>query len=202
MKSVRILNGYRVIFQPEHPTSMKSENWDGYVYEHIYFIETELGRPLSKEEVVHHLDGDTGNNRLGNLLVLSRGMHLRLHAWITKGATTIERGCTNGVNSGNSKVVNQFCKVCDITLQEGQESYCSNQCRGLGRRVTDRPSREQLAADIMAMQLTSVGKKYGVSDNAIRKWAKSYLLPTKRTVSQASGIPEEGAETSGEVQSS
>lgn len=24
MKSVRILNGYRVIFQPEHPTSMKT----------------------------------------------------------------------------------------------------------------------------------------------------------------------------------
>ena len=49
------------------------------------------------------------------------------------------------------------------------------------------------------MPYTKVGIKYGVSDNAIRKWLKAYGI-NKATLSQARGIPLEGAETSGEVQ--
>lgn len=199
MKSTRMLNGYRVIYRPEHPTSMRCANWFGYVYEHIYLVEIELGRSLTPDEIVHHLDEDRSNNRLQNLLVILRSMHRRLHAWIDKGAASLEIGCENGVNSGNSKACNAFCKVCDITLQEGQEYYCSNSCRAVDNRVVDRPSRDALANDISSMSMSAIGRKYGVSDNAIRKWARSYSLPTKRTVSRASSTLDEGAETSGEV---
>jgi hypothetical protein len=39
------------------------------------------------------------------------------------------------------------------------------------RKVT-RPSYEQLTADLETMSFVAVGRKYGVSDNAIRKWLR------------------------------
>jgi hypothetical protein len=41
------------------------------------------------------------------------------------------------------------------------------------RKVKERPSREQLLEDIATLNYVGTGKKYGVSDNAIRKWEKS-----------------------------
>lgn len=43
-----------------------------------------------------------------------------------------------------------------------------------------RPLKEQLIKDMENLPYTEIGKKYGVSDNAVRKWAKSYGLETKK----------------------
>ena len=43
----------------------------------------------------------------------------------------------------------------------------------LSRKV-ERPSYEQLIDDIKNSNYSAVGRKYGVSDNAIRKWIKKY----------------------------
>ena len=37
-----------------------------------------------------------------------------------------------------------------------------------------------LAKEIVASSFLAVGRKYGVSDNAIRKWCKAYDIPTKK----------------------
>jgi hypothetical protein len=42
------------------------------------------------------------------------------------------------------------------------------------RRKVERPSYEQLMADVESMSLLAVGRKYGVSDNAVRKWIRWY----------------------------
>jgi 5-methylcytosine-specific restriction endonuclease McrA len=42
------------------------------------------------------------------------------------------------------------------------------------RRKVDRPSKEELEQLITITPMTSIAKKYGVSDNAVRKWIKSY----------------------------
>jgi transposase-like protein len=39
--------------------------------------------------------------------------------------------------------------------------------------VKDRPSVEQINDDLETMSMVAVGKKYGVSDNAVRKWIRS-----------------------------
>ena len=39
-------------------------------HEHRLVAEEKLGRPLRKEEVVHHIDGDYKNNDPNNLMVL------------------------------------------------------------------------------------------------------------------------------------
>lgn len=203
MKSaVRVLNGYRVIFLPQHPRAMMNENWEGYVYEHVVVAEESLGRSLRDEEVVHHLNGNKGDNRRNNLLVLERSQHGRLHAWIDSGAPGLETARKNRVDSmKTSDKEPEFCGICERTLQEKQLRYCSIDCQSLASRVAIRPTKAQLESEMRTMSFSGLGRKYGVSDNAVRKWAKSYgLVPS--TLSRASGTPEEGAETSGEVQPS
>jgi hypothetical protein len=43
-------------------------------------MEQHLGRYLTREECVHHVDGDKKNNSLENLQVMLRSDHARLHA--------------------------------------------------------------------------------------------------------------------------
>lgn len=47
-------------------------------------------------------------------------------------------------------------------------------CNSLNNRKVLRPTYEQLKYDIDVMPMIYVGKKYGVSDNAVRKWISKY----------------------------
>jgi DNA-binding transcriptional MerR regulator len=48
-------------------------------------------------------------------------------------------------------------------------------CMGLNnRKVKNRPSKEELEKLIWEKPFTELGKQFGVSDNAIRKWCKDY----------------------------
>jgi len=58
-------NGYRFVYAKDHPNAPKSNQ----MYEHIVVMEKKLGRFLSNEEVVHHIDGDRSNNHPNNLMV-------------------------------------------------------------------------------------------------------------------------------------
>ncbi|HUA50409.1 MAG TPA: hypothetical protein VMA77_34575 [Solirubrobacteraceae bacterium] len=50
------------------------------------------------------------------------------------------------------------------------------------RRQVERPSYEQLMADVSSMSFLAVGRKYGVSDNAIRKWIRWYEYEQERAL--------------------
>jgi len=47
---------------------------------HRSAAEKKIGRPLRKNEVVHHKDGNKSNFRRSNLRVMSRSYHSKLHA--------------------------------------------------------------------------------------------------------------------------
>lgn len=174
-KKIRDLNGYRVLYLPEHPRAMKSDNWNGWIYEHIYLGEKIIGRPLNEKEVVHHLDGNRSNNRIENLLVLESSQHTKLHGWLDRGAPYGENLGVDRVNSVKSKV-NNFCKVCGTTLQSQQKEYCSVKCKALDTQKVKRPTKQELKELIEKNSWLALGKMFGVSDNAVRKWARSYGL--------------------------
>lgn len=178
MKSIRILNGYRVVYKPEHPRAMTSENWLGYVYEHIVVAEDSLGRSIRENEVVHHLNGRKDDNRQANLLVLEKGQHARLHMWLDNGAPYEGTLRVNALNSGKPKSHEpRDCLVCGRTIQKSNsDKCCSKECSALNRRKVNRPTKEQLIEDISNLSWVAIGKKYGVSDNGARKWAKRYGL--------------------------
>lgn len=68
-------SGYIAVYAPEHPRA----NLRGYVHEHRLVMEQFLGRPLTRTEYVHHINEDRTDNRIENLVVLSRGEHSRVH---------------------------------------------------------------------------------------------------------------------------
>ena len=53
----------------------------------------------------------------------------------------------------------------------GKAASRSAQCAA---RKVERPPYEQLVAEVAEMGWSAVGRKYGVSDNAIRKWVRAY----------------------------
>lgn len=52
-----------------------------------------------------------------------------------------------------------------------------------GRKV-ERPPYEQLLVAIEATSYLAVGRKYGVSDNAVRKWVKFYERQREREAAE------------------
>lgn len=81
---------YIQLFRPSWPTCDKN----GYIREHRYIMECYLGRNLLKTEVVHHKDGNTLNNDITNLEVMSKIEHdkmntyLNIHRrWMAKGGS-------------------------------------------------------------------------------------------------------------------
>ncbi|MDP2692812.1 MAG: hypothetical protein Q8O88_04200 [bacterium] len=53
------------------------------------------------------------------------------------------------------------------------------ECALISRRVCKRPSLKILLRDADALGYSGTGRKYGVSDNTIRKWIKAYEKKTK-----------------------
>jgi very-short-patch-repair endonuclease len=80
------------------------------------------------------------------------------------------------------------CKGCNKTflLPDKRQLFCNKKCSsthsakhrkdGIFRRKVQRPSSPQLIQEIKSTNFCAVGRKYGVSDNAIRKWCKSYNI--------------------------
>ena len=50
-----------------------------YQLEHRYVMEKLLNRKLDKTEHVHHINGDRGDNRLENLIVMKKKDHIEYH---------------------------------------------------------------------------------------------------------------------------
>lgn len=60
--------GYKVVYLPESPMA----NSSGLVFEHRLVMSNHIGRPLTSDESVHHVNGDRLDNRIENLELWSK----------------------------------------------------------------------------------------------------------------------------------
>lgn len=66
--------GYVMIYAPKHPNAYRNK-----VAEHRLLMEQKIGRLLNDNEVVHHINGIKTDNRIENLVLLTRANHLEEH---------------------------------------------------------------------------------------------------------------------------
>lgn len=69
----------------------------------------------------------------------------------------------------------KYCLNCGMAISI-DATYCVK-CSQVAQRIVERPNREQLKHEIRNESFVALSRKYGVSDNAIRKWCKAENLP-------------------------
>ena len=73
------------------------------------------------------------------------------------------------------------CKECYLKSMSTNEKILAN---GIKNRKVERPSKETLMEEIQKYNMTQMGNKYGVSDNAIRKWCRQYEIDLSLGISK------------------
>ena len=71
-----------------------------------------------------------------------------------------------------------YCTICGDKITDNS-TYCVECAHRMQRRVSERPGPLELANMIKENGFRAVGKKFGVSDNTIKKWCKHYNIPHK-----------------------
>lgn len=71
-----------------------------------------------------------------------------------------------------NRLIKHKCIDCDNEIWN--TSVRCTECYNLKSRKVARPTYEQLLEDKQTLNMVQIGKKYGVSDNSIRKWLKYY----------------------------
>jgi len=76
-------------------------------------------------------------------------------------------------------LIEKRCKTCQkkFKTKDDKRKFCSMKCGNIFVRKVIRPSKNELQSIIdSGKPFTSIGKMFGVSDNAVRKWAKQYEI--------------------------
>ena len=68
-------DGSMAVYFPDHPKSSK----DGYVMEHILVMEALIGRHLTENECVHHINHKRNDNKKENLRLMTKSEHMSYH---------------------------------------------------------------------------------------------------------------------------
>lgn len=128
---------------------------------------------------LEHIDGNFLNNKEDNLTLLCPNCHSLTETYgiLNKGngRRTFETGLKN------IEITKHICLDCGIEIRKNSKHQRCPECSLSFRRVVkERPDPLSLASNIMSFGYVKTGKIYGVSDNAIRKWCKSYDMPIKR----------------------
>ncbi len=142
--------------------------------------------------VLDHINGVRDDNRIENLRIVCPNC-----------AATLDTHC--GRRNRIERAA-RHCLRCETTFVPAYASqrYCSRACgarwdrSALGRgrrgsagvpcpdaRKVERPPYEQLLEEIEETSYLAVGRKYGVSDNAVRKWVRFYERQAEREREQA-----------------
>jgi hypothetical protein len=160
----------------------KSTYSRNHLKERLY--QEELKRPIcelcSQDEnwhgrrlgmILDHVNGVSDDNRLSNLRIVCPNC-----------AATLDTHCGRGRRLSRP---DRDCERCGAPFRAkyATQRHCSQQCgsrwdrtgkpRPSARRAV-RPPHAQLLREVTAVGYSATGRRYGVSDNAIRKWLRDY----------------------------
>jgi len=119
--------------------------------------------------ILDHANGIANDNRLENLRIVCPNC-----------AATLPTHCGRNL----ALVAPRVCAGCgdEFIARHRDQRYCSARC---GRKSTgprtprphlrkcERPPRAQLLTEVEELGFAGTGRRYGVSDNAVRKWLRT-----------------------------
>ena len=82
----------------------------------------------------------------------------------------------NGLVQNKHTIVIKDKQICDCGKKKYRYSKKCQDCSIIERRIVERPNIEILLKEIDEMGYCATGRKYGVSDNTIRKWSKNNIV--------------------------
>ena len=135
--------------------------------------------------ILDHINGVRDDHRLENLRIVCPNC-----------AATLPTHCGRKNRVRRAK---RNCLRCQrpFVPASSRQRYCSRECgvrwnrsrfSGIAKpkaRKAERPPYETLEAEIAATSYSAVGRKYGVSDNAVRKWVRFYERERERVRASA-----------------
>lgn len=149
--------GYRYFIDPDHPLVYNSTKT---VYLHRHLASIKLGRWLTHEEHVHHIDGNKLNNSLENLEVLSNKEHAHKHRGHILPLEVYCKNCCKLFIRENSKAI--FCTL-----------NCANTFNGNIRVKNKDITKDMLESLMPQHSWVSLAALLGYSPNGIKKRAET-----------------------------
>lgn len=145
------------------------------LYIHRIIYETFIGTiPPNKE--INHIDHNKNNNSYKNLELVTHSENMRKQ--VLHSGNKLAPRCKHCWKRIYPKVNSfAYCKKCSKDLNIERKILYN---RSKNRKILERPSKEDLLKLILSKSFLEIGRIYGVSDNAIRKWCKQYDLPFRK----------------------
>jgi len=119
--------------------------------------------PITLE--IDHINGDWKNNTKENLRFLCPNCHSQTDSFFNKPTKDSVRCKTKTCKCGKK-----------MLSQSKQCIGCNRTAPKPNQRKVERPTKEILTEEIENNSWVALGKKYGVTDKAVRKWAKQYKI--------------------------
>ena len=118
-----------------------------------------------------HINGNNRDNRLKNLRWLCPNCHSQTNTFCGKQIKKIKK--IKKIERKN------YCVDCGEQISPSA-TRCLK-CSKIAMRTIERPSKEELYNFLVEHKgnFSAAGRKYGTSDNNVRKWCDSYGLPRK-----------------------
>ena len=159
---------------------------------------------------LHHINGDNTDNRLENLQILCPNCHSQTDNYcgannrhdnvskkyycrccgkeMDKTQTGLCEECYEALVAGKLDItrmlphprVRHYGVCIDCGKQIDRHSTRCDECSKKLQRKVERPSKEELSQLLQESNFSAIGRTYGVSDNAVRKWCKYYNLPYRK----------------------
>lgn len=115
--------------------------------------------------ILDHINGVNNDNRIENLRIVCPNCNATFDTHGGKNKNTIFN------YDGKIEKKLNYCKCGKIIDKNAKRC---KPCDNIHQRKVNRPTYEQLLKEIEETNYCAVGRKYGVSDNTIRKWIENY----------------------------
>lgn len=116
--------------------------------------------------ILDHINGVNDDNRIENLQMVCPNCNATLETFGGKN----KKFRSLALDSIAERLSEEG--VCACGKKKWRQSSLCASCFSVSQRRVERPSIEKLKLEIEALGFSGTGRKYGVSDNAIRKWIR------------------------------